>query len=43
MSKVSCCVETSYCFENSIFYASVGGPLHSIENELAQKQNYGKS
>ena len=25
------------------FDASVCGPLHSIENELARKRNYGKS
>ena len=28
---------------NSVFDASVRVPLHSIENELARKQNYGKS
>ena len=42
-SKVSCCVEPSQCFEDSDFDASVRMPLHSIENELARKQNYGKS
>ena len=31
-SKVSCCVEPSYCFKNSDFDASVRVPLHPTEN-----------
>ena len=31
-SKVSCCVEPSWCFKNSNFDASVAVPPHSIEN-----------
>uniref|UniRef100_A0A671X6C2 Serine/threonine-protein kinase haspin n=1 Tax=Sparus aurata TaxID=8175 RepID=A0A671X6C2_SPAAU len=38
-SKVSCCVEPSYCFKNSNFDASLRVPQHSIENELARKQS----
>ena len=42
-SKVSCCVEPSWCFINRDFDAIVKVPQHSIESELAQNRKYGKS
>ena len=36
-SKVSCCVETSYCFKNRDFDAIIGACSTPIENEFDPK------
>ena len=43
-SKVSCCVETSYCFKNSIFNDIVKVPVAlPLKMSLTQERKYGKS
>ena len=43
-SKVSCCVETSYCFKNKDFDAIVKVPVaFPLKMSLTQKRKYGKS
>ena len=43
-SKVSCCVESSWCFKNRDFDASVKVP-HALplKMSLSRKREYGKS
>ena len=43
-SKVSCCVETSYCFKNRDFNAIVKVPIAlPLRMSLTRKQKYSKS
>ena len=43
-SKVSCCVQTSYCFKNSDFDAIVKVPeALPLKMSLSRKREYGKS
>ena len=43
-SKVSCCVETSYCFKNGDFDAIVKVPVAlPLKMSLTQKRKHGKS
>ena len=43
-SKVSCCVQTSYCFKNRDFGAIEKVPVAlPLKMSLTRKQKYGKS